>query len=143
VAERSLELEARLDSLRALGLWLHQTAGELALPYEVAFALDLSLHEAVENAVRHGSREGVALHVRVSLSSDGHSVEAVVEDDGPAFDPLSVPAPRAPQRIEDVIPGGHGIQLMRHFTDEIRYRREGERNRLTLVRMLAPRGGGR
>ena len=31
---------------------------------------------------------------------------------------------------------------MRHFTDEIRYRREGGRNVLTLVRALAPRTEG-
>ena len=65
-----------------------------------------------------------------------------MEDDGVAFDPRTLPAPPAPQRIEDVVPGGQGVHLMRHFTDEIRYRREGDRNVLTLVRALAPRTEG-
>lgn len=140
--ERHLELEASLDSIRPLGLWLQAAARELGLPYEHAFALDLVLHEAVENAVRHGGRAGTGRRIGVRLRSDGERVEAVVEDDGVPFDPLAAPRPPAPQRIEDVIPGGHGIQLMRHFTDELRYRREAGRNVLTLVRVLRRHGQG-
>jgi sigma-B regulation protein RsbU (phosphoserine phosphatase) len=53
-----------------------------------------------------------------------------------------MPTPAAPLRIEDVIPGGQGIHLMRQFTDEMHYRREGGRNVLTLVRVLTPRTEG-
>jgi anti-sigma regulatory factor (Ser/Thr protein kinase) len=141
VIDRSLEVEARLESLRAIGAWLEETAREGRLPFETAFALDLAVHEAVENAVRHGSRgEGGRLKLR--LRSDDERVEVVVEDDGVAFDPRTLPAPRVPQRIEDVVPGGQGVHLMRHFTDEIRYRREDGWNVLTLVRFLSPRREG-
>jgi anti-sigma regulatory factor (Ser/Thr protein kinase) len=141
VIDRSLEVEARLDSLRAIGAWLAETAREGGLPYETAFALDLAVHEAVENAVRHGSR-GEGGRVRLRLRGDDERVEVVVEDDGVAFDPRTLPAPPVPQRLEDVVPGGQGAHLMRHFTDEIRYRREGGWNVLTLVRSLAPRREG-
>jgi anti-sigma regulatory factor (Ser/Thr protein kinase) len=40
------------------------------------------------------------------------------------------------------VPGGQGVHLMRHFTDEIRYRREDGWNVLTLVRFLSPRREG-
>jgi anti-sigma regulatory factor (Ser/Thr protein kinase) len=50
-----------------------------------------------------------------------------------------MPTPVVLQRLEDVIPGGQGIHLMRQFTDEMHYRREGDRNVLTLVRVLTPR----
>jgi anti-sigma regulatory factor (Ser/Thr protein kinase) len=141
VIDRSLEVEARLESLRAIGAWLEETAREGRLPFETAFALDLAVHEAVENAVRHGSRgEGGRLKLR--LRSDDERVEVVVEDDGVAFDPRTLPAPPVPQRIEAVVPGGQGVHLMRHFTDEIRYRREDGWNVLTLVRFLSPRREG-
>jgi anti-sigma regulatory factor (Ser/Thr protein kinase) len=141
VIERSLEVGARLESLRAIGGWLEEAAREGGLPYETAFALDLAVHEAVENAVRHGWR-GEGGRVRLRLRSDDERVEVVVEDDGVAFDPRTVPAPRVALRIEDVVPGGQGVHLMRHFTDEIRYRREGGWNVLTLVRFLSPRREG-
>jgi anti-sigma regulatory factor (Ser/Thr protein kinase) len=142
VTERTLEVEAKLDSVRAVGLWLEKVAREGGLPYEVAFGLDLAVHEAVENVVRHGCGDGATHHIRLSLRTDDRQVEVAIEDDAPPFDPRSLPAPATPQRIEDVVPGGQGVHLMRHFTDEIRYRREGDRNVLTLVRALAPRTEG-
>jgi len=124
--------------------WLQDAARDGGFPYEVAFGLDLAVHEAVENVVRHGAgaERGRNARLRLRLRSDGRRVEVVLEDDGTAFDPRAVPAPPLPHRIEDVVPGTQGIHLMRHFTDEIRYRREGGRNVLTLVRALAPRKGG-
>jgi len=144
VIERALEVEAALHSLRAVGLWLRDAARDGEFPYEVAFGLDLAVYEAVENIVRHGAgrEQGRHASIRLRLRSDGRRVEVVVEDDGRAFDPLSVPAPATPQRIEDVVPGGQGIHLMRKFTDEIHYRREEGRNVLTLVRALPPRSEG-
>ena len=137
--DRSLEVEAKLDSLRAVGLWLQDAAREGGLPYEVAFGLDLALHEAVENVVRHGCRDGVLHHIRLRLHADDRRVELVITDDAAPFDPRTLPVPTTPQRIEDVVPGGQGVHLMRHFTDEIRYRREEQTNVLTLVRALRPR----
>jgi anti-sigma regulatory factor (Ser/Thr protein kinase) len=144
VIERALEVEAKLHSLRAIGLWLHEAARDGGLPYEAVFGLDLAVHEAVENVVRHGAgkERGAHASIRLRLRADSRRVEVVVEDDGQAFDPLSAPAPAAPRRIEDVVPGGQGIHLMRMFTDEIHYRREEGRNVLTLVRALPPRGEG-
>ena len=119
-------MEATLGSLRTVGLWIRDATRDGGVPYEVAFGLDLAVHEAVENVVRHGRPDGAAPHLRLRFRSD-ERVEVVIVDDGRAFDPLSVPAPTVPQRIEEVIPGGQGVHLMRHFTDEVRYRREGER----------------
>ena len=140
--DRSLEVEAKLDSLRAVGLWLQDAAREGGLPYEVAFGLDLALHEAVENVVRHGCRDGGLHHIRLRLQTDDERVELVITDDAAPFDPLTLPVPATPQRIEDVVPGGQGVHLMRHFTDEIHYRREEQTNVLTLVRALRPRTEG-
>ena len=125
-----------------MALWIHDSAREVGLAYEVAFGLDLALHEAVENVIRHGCADGAPHRLELSLRCDGESVEVVLVDDASAFDPSSAAVPLAPERIEDVVPGGHGIRLMRHFTDRLHYRREGERNVLTLARRLAPRTGG-
>jgi anti-sigma regulatory factor (Ser/Thr protein kinase) len=64
-------------------------------------------------------------------------VELTVADDGPPFDPLAVAPPKQALRLEDVVSGGQGIHLIRHFTDRLAYRREDGRNVLTLWRALA------
>lgn len=134
--ERTLEIEASLDSLRTVGLWMRDATRAAGVPYEVAFGIDLAVHEAVENVVRHGGESAAQRSVKLRFRCDRERVDVEIEDDGSAFDPLTVPAPAHPQRIEDVVPGGQGIHLMRHFTDEVRYRRDAGRNVLTLTRRL-------
>src|SRR5262249_7060302 len=134
-----LEVPASLESIRSVGVWLHNVASEAGLPYDVAFALDVAVHEAVENVARHGCREGAEPRVRMHVRRDGDRVEGEIRDDGVPFDPLSVPTPVHAQRIEDVVIGGQGVHLMRHFMDELHYRREAGKNVLTLVRRLGPR----
>lgn len=136
--ERALEVEATLDSLPMVGLWLRDAARDGGLPDDVAFGLDLAVHEAVENVVRHGRVNGASHRIELRIHSDERRVEVVIVDDAAAFDPLSVPPP-PPQRLERLIAGGQGVQLMRHFTDEMHYRRETGRNVLTLARRLGPR----
>ncbi len=142
MVDRTLDVEATLESLRPVGLWIRDAALEGGVPFEVAFGLDLAVHEAVENVVRHGCADGAPHHLGLRFRCDRERVEVVIVDDGRPFDPLSVPAPPTPQRIEDVIPGGQGVHLMRHFTDELRYRREQGKNVLTLARALPSREEG-
>ncbi len=142
MVDRTLDVEATLGSLRTVGLWIRDATRSEGVPFEVAFGLDLAVHEAVENVVRHGCDDGAPHHLGLRFRSDRERVEVVIVDDGRPFDPLSVPAPPTPQRIEDVIPGGQGVNLMRHFTDELHYRREQGRNVLTLARALPSREEG-
>jgi len=135
--DRTLEVEASLDSLRSVGLWMRDATRAAGVPYEVAFGVDLAVHEAVENVVTHGGAARGSRWVRLRFRSDSERVEVQIEDDGRAFDPLTVEAPQQPLRIEEIIPGGQGIHLMRHFTDALGYRREGDKNVLTLTRRLA------
>lgn len=136
--DRRLEVEASLASLRMVGRWIADAARQGELPYEVSFGLDLAVHEAVENVVRHGCMDGAPHWIALRIRLDDRRVEVDIEDDTSPFNPLSVAPPVAPRRLEDVIPGGKGVLLIRHFTDEIRYRRENGRNVLTLSRILTP-----
>jgi anti-sigma regulatory factor (Ser/Thr protein kinase) len=49
-------------------------------------------------------------------------------DDGLPFDPTGHKAAVIPHTLNEANPGGHGIQLIRHYTDTMQYRRENNRN---------------
>lgn len=136
--DRSLEIEAALGELRAVGLWLSDASRAAGLAYEVAFGLDVAVHEAVENVVRHAWDDAASRRVALRFRSDGQGVEVEIADNGRPFDPLSHAEPPLPGRLEEVLIGGRGIPLIRYFTAEVRYRRESGRNRLTLVGRRAP-----
>ena len=54
----------------------------------------------------------------------------VVQDEGPGFDPSSLPDPTEPANLERV--SGRGVLLMRTFMDEVSYNQVG--NEVTLVK---------
>jgi len=68
------------------------------------------------------------IHVDVRLSRNEGVF--VIRDEGPGFDPCSLPDPTDPANLERVT--GRGVLLMRSFMDEIRYNDQG--NEVTLVK---------
>ena len=97
----------------------------------VTHAVDLALEELVSNTIRHGYDGGQhEILVRLELGPGG--VELTLEDDGRAFDPTRAAEPPSPTSLEDTRIGGRGIQMVRRLFEDIRYRREGTRNVVTL-----------
>ena len=77
---------------------------------------------------------------QVTFERTDDSFVIELRDDGPEFDPTTAPPFRPPAEDDDV-PGGWGIQLVRRYMDEIRYRREAGRNTLCLTKRLVPASG--
>ncbi|MCX7635461.1 MAG: ATP-binding protein [Syntrophales bacterium] len=95
--------------------------------------VQLAVEEALVNVFRYAygrERGTVELHGR--RERDGRFV-IEIRDEGVPFDGCSVPAPDLSCSIKERRIGGLGIFLIRKMADEVRYRREGNQNILTLV----------
>jgi serine/threonine-protein kinase RsbW len=110
------------------------TAAGLALCGVASF--ELALEEIFMNIVMHGNRPGATCSVAVSLSRGADAVTMAVEDDGPPFDPLSLPAPDLTATLEERRVGGLGVHLVREVMDEVSYLRIAERNQLRMSKRL-------
>lgn len=94
-------------------------------------------HEAFYELARRRMLEVPYRERRVFFNVKVTPGEAVftIRDQGPGFDPSTLPDPTAPGNLE--IPHGRGILLMRSFMDEVTYNAKG--NEVTLVkRRTAP-----
>lgn len=91
------------------------------------------------NIVLHGARPGRTATVGVSLELVEGALTMTVEDDGPQFDPLQLPAPDLLASLDDRPVGGLGVFLVRRIMDSVSYQRVGPYNRLTMTRSLASR----
>jgi serine/threonine-protein kinase RsbW len=120
-----------------LSEWLDEQESALPIPDGVAYAVRLCLEEAVANLVLHTPATS---DIAVDLAWQGDVMVAAVEDHGPPFDPRTVPAPARPASLDDALPGGLGIMLMRSFASDIDYETASGRNRLTF-RFVRPGGG--
>ncbi len=87
-------------------------------------AVELSLQEALSNAVIHGNRMDAHKLVQIHCQCElGKGVSIIVTDHGQGFDPKAVPDPLAIERLE--AEHGRGIHLMKLAMDEITFERAG------------------
>jgi serine/threonine-protein kinase RsbW len=88
----------------------------------------VAVREAVINAIKHGNGEDERKRVHVEftmLNGDTPPGIAIrVRDEGPGFDPESIPDPLAPENV--LKSSGRGIFLIRNFMDELQLRRAPE-----------------
>ena len=130
----SLELRNDLAELTRLAEWLHAAARQLQLPHEVLSDLDHCAAEAVHNVIAYAYNDAAEHLIRVRLDREPGGVSLEIEDDGAPFNPLEYPSPPPVLRLEQASLGGHGIRIMIGLMTECRYRRQGGKNVLTMVR---------
>lgn len=120
-------------ALTALAEAVEQFADRESLGESVPFNLNLVLDELITNSISYGLPQVGEPLLRLRLSRNGDTVEAQVEDNGPAFDPFEEAAePDTEQALDDRPIGGLGVFLVRQFTDDSFYERDGEINRITM-----------
>ena len=107
------------------------------IPDKLLFGLALALEECGSNIVNHALRGDPQQTFRVALEHTGGKMVIELRDRGPAFDPTQAPVPEKEANRDDRPPGGLGIQLVRHYMDEIRYAREAGENVLRLTKRLS------
>jgi serine/threonine-protein kinase RsbW len=94
--------------------------------------LDLALEEVLTNIIAHGYADNREHEITVSLEVRPGEVRVDVEDDGQPFNPLDAPVPDTTQPLDERPVGGLGIHLVRALMDGLEYRRQGDRNCLTM-----------
>jgi serine/threonine-protein kinase RsbW len=88
------------------------------------FEIELSLREALANAIEHGSGNDPSKQVQCCVACDQErGMLIVVRDPGPGFDPASIPNPVLGQNLFSK--GGRGIYLINQLMDEVRFEKGG------------------
>lgn len=88
------------------------------------FEVELALHEAVVNAVIHGSRSDPEKRVQVCMACDEErGILIIVRDSGPGFQPEQLPNPVLGENI--YAEHGRGIYLITQFMDEVKFGKGG------------------
>ena len=134
-----------IDDISAAAQWVDTIAADQQFPEQLVFALQICLEELLTNVVRHGGAESSGdlsdvpippLNVEITISTSAQGVIMTVEDDGKPFDVVNAPAHRIDQPLDEVQPGGLGIQLIRNFASTISYEQAGLGNRVIVEFLL-------
>jgi anti-anti-sigma factor len=134
--ERRKAVPSDAAHLPALTQFLQEFWSAADLPPAQAQAFELALEEVFMNVVTHGSPAGTAPGVEVSLMRTDAGLTMTVEDDGPEFNPLSLPPPDVTASLGERPVGGHGVFLVRQVMDAVSYQRVGARNQLRMTKQI-------
>jgi serine/threonine-protein kinase RsbW len=128
-----LVIESTLEAARAAEEQVLEAVEKEGFRREDTFGIRLSLEEAITNAVKHGNKNDASRHIYIRYAVNSEALRIWVGDDGPGFDPKTVPDPTLPSRLS--LPSGRGIMLMRAYMDEVTYNDAG--NEVCLVKRRA------
>jgi sigma-B regulation protein RsbU (phosphoserine phosphatase) len=137
VPDASLDLRNRKDDLSKLVAWIETLGEASAWPAPVVINLNLALEEWFVNVVSYAYADSAEHTVRFRLWNETELLRLEIEDDGRPFDPtLHIQADTAAGLDQRKI-GGLGIHFIRRTMAGMAYRRQDDRNILTLTARLA------
>jgi serine/threonine-protein kinase RsbW len=117
--ELRLELPGSMDFLEPFEDAVEGLARARGVPSDEAYGLRIALHEALLNAVLHGSRCDPRRRITLSLRIEAAGLRLSVADQGPGFDPGRVPDPLAEPNLTRGC--GRGIFFMRRCMDRVSF----------------------
>jgi serine/threonine-protein kinase RsbW len=132
----SFTLKNDISELKILCRQLESIGGALGLPQRFMFEINLALDELFTNIISYGFNDRSEHTIQVRIAADDGTLTITVEDDGVPFNPIERSEPRLPATIEDCNIGGLGIYLIKNLMDDIRYRRNRDKNVLTLKKRI-------
>ena len=127
-----LVLRSEISQLAHVLPWVEALAARYALPEKTSYVINLCLEEALSNIVRHGYKGDAGYEIIVEFRSGEGKLVFIIEDTAPHFQPTES-AMAQPTSLEELIPGGMGIPLMRRFADRVEWEPLPMGNRLTLT----------
>lgn len=126
-------LPAKLEHLQTFLDRISQCARGQGLPEKRIHEIELVVEEVLVNIFNYAYPEGDGeVTVICRTDEEGHLIIETI-DNGLPFDPLSREDPDLTQDIAERQIGGLGVFLMKTLMDEVHYRRENDKNILTLI----------
>jgi anti-sigma regulatory factor (Ser/Thr protein kinase) len=132
----AFSLRSDLSELQTLGRRLESVGAELKLSKRCLFELNLALDELFTNIISYGYDDGNEHRIEVTIVADERMLNVTIADDGVAFNPVERQAPCLPHSVDECRVGGLGIHLIRNLMDEVCYRRDGQKNILTMRKKI-------
>lgn len=128
-----LALRSRIPDLALVLDWVHGLAARYSIPEDTEYSMDICLEEVLGNIIRHGyaGANDRPMNVSFAIPRAGHFV-LLVEDEAPHFNPLEAPELPVMTPDNEVRIGGHGLRLLRHFSNGLTYERTPTGNRLRI-----------
>lgn len=119
----SIQIPSLTENIRIIESFIDNAKDQFSLDEGIYGNIMIAVTEAVNNAIRHGNLMDRSKNVSLTLSMKQNLIMFSVQDEGSGFDHENLPDPTAPENLQK--PGGRGIFLMKHLSDEVKFREGG------------------
>jgi serine/threonine-protein kinase RsbW len=118
-----IQIPSLTENIRMIESFIDNAREKFHLDDDIYGNIMIAVTEAVNNAIKHGNKGDSSKNVFLTLSLNDKLIKFKIEDEGNGFDYENLPDPTAPENIEK--PGGRGVFLMKHLSDEVDFKEGG------------------
>jgi serine/threonine-protein kinase RsbW len=124
-----IQIPSLAENIRIIESFIDNAKEKFSLTDDIYGNIMIAVTESVNNAILHGNKNNKNKNVEIKLSLNENMIKFLITDEGDGFDYHGLPDPTAPENLNK--PGGRGIFLMKHLSDEVQFREEGKVVELT------------
>ena len=134
---RKMTLHNNIRETPKIADFMDDIVGETGIDVGLSSSLNLALEEAVVNVMNYAYPKEQMGDIMIEAYADKNQIEFIITDNGVPFDPTaSNTEPDITAGIEERNIGGLGIFLVTHLMDEVKYKREDDKNILMLTKSI-------
>jgi len=120
---KRLQIESKMTNMRIVENAIDEITTSLGIKADDYGKILVATLEAVNNAITHGNKANPDKIVDVEITYEKDQMLVKVTDEGPGFDPSTIPDPIKPENIEEL--SGRGVFLMSKLADVIDFNEKG------------------
>ncbi len=120
----SIQIPSIIDNIRMIESFIDNAKERFHLDEDIYGNIMIAVTEAVNNAIKHGNTSNAKKNVSLRLLLNENLLKFIVQDEGSGFDYHHLPDPTSPENLDK--PGGRGIFLMKHLSDEVEFKEGGK-----------------
>jgi serine/threonine-protein kinase RsbW len=124
-----ISIPSLIENIKIIESFIDNAKDSFEINDDIYGNIMISVTECISNAIIHGNQSDKNKLVHLELNMKGNQLNFIIEDEGRGFDLLELQDPTAPENIQK--PGGRGIFLIRHLSDEVKFEEGGKRTILS------------
>ena len=124
-----ISIPSLIENIRIIESFIDNAREKFKINDDIYGNIMISVTECVSNAIIHGNKKDKKKVVNIELRFLDDQVRFIIEDQGEGFDFQTLKDPTSPEQIQK--PGGRGVFIMKHLSDEVRFEDEGRTTILT------------
>lgn len=132
---KTLTVASDLAELNKIRAFLKENLSELSISENDYYTIELSMLEICVNIIRYAYQDNRG-EIHLKTWKDDNKFYLEISDEGIPFDPRNVEEPDLEKMISNGHKGGFGIFLARKLMDGFDYKRENNRNILTIFKSI-------